>query len=158
MKNVYLFIGLALFTFACGTKKLKGDGEGQVIVEKKASVMKLAVLGFSKIVADSLQKSTVLSATISGNVMTVKVQYPGGCADHRFELEGSTIIAKSLPAIRPVRLISIGVNDKCKALITKTLQFDISNLAYQKVSGSEIMLQIDGITEKVKYTYVLEKE
>ncbi len=68
-------------------------------------------------------------------------------------LVGSEMISKSLPPIRAVKLIHNAREDKCKALIMKTLTFDISNLAYKQEVGSEIFLKLDGVADNLKYTF-----
>lgn len=95
----------------------------------------------------------IQSAKIEGNNLILEVSYGGGCEEHDFSLVGSQMISKSLPPIRSVKLIHDAHGDKCKALIMKTLTFDISNMAYKQEKGSEIMLKIDGLKENLKYTF-----
>lgn len=67
-----------------------------------------AILGYSKLESDSLQPVKIRTATISGNLMTIDISYSGGCEKHSFLLEGSSTIAKSMPAVRGIRLIHQG--------------------------------------------------
>ena len=140
-----LFTGIL---FGCANKAIKGNGDGQTI--KKAPMNLKATLGKSKETSDPL---TIQKATVKGNNLILEVSYSGGCKDHAFELSGNEMISKSLPPIRSVRLIHKSNGDGCEALLTQTLHFDISELAYKKEAGSEIMLNIEGVDGNVRYTF-----
>lgn len=152
MKTIFSLILLAGL-FACGASKIKGDGSGQTIETKKMQKGEPAILGYSKIEADSLLPLTIDSAYISGNNLMVTVKYGGGCEKHDFRLEGQTAISKSLPPIRSIRVVHTGKKDMCKALIIKNLQFDLTELAYTKEEGSQIKLSLEGYKEQLMYTY-----
>ena len=132
---------------------MKGNGEGQTIESKKMEKLQPAVLAARRAPSDTLQSTTIDTAYIDGNTMWIKVSYSGGCEEHHFDLEGNTSISKSLPPIRTVALIHSGKKDNCKAMIIKTLQFDISELAYQKEEGSQIKLILEGYKPQLMYTY-----
>jgi hypothetical protein len=51
-------------------------------------------------------------------------------------------------------LLRKGSVDNCKALIKRELKFDISELAYKKEAGNEIMLTIDGYEGKLSYKFM----
>ena len=154
MKFAFILLSIT-FLFSCGTsKKVKGDGEGQTIKMKSTSEIKPAVLGFTKEINDQLQPVKIESASIEGNTLTLTISYSGGCVDNTFEFQGSTSISKSLPAIRPCLLLRKGSVDNCKALIKRELKFDISELAYKKEAGNEIMLTIDGYEGKLSYKFM----
>jgi len=146
-----LFISLSILLFAgCGTKKISGDGTGQTIEMKAAKNLK-ATTGKVPV---STSPVTITSARIEGNTMIIGVSYPGGCGEHDFSLIGSESIAKSLPPIRSVNLVhTTETPDNCKAMIMKTLEFDISDLAYKQEKGSEIILTLDGWDGKLGYIY-----
>jgi len=101
----------------------------------------------------SIDPIKIDSVQIVGNKMLISVSYAGGCGNHNFKLIGSQQIAKSMPAIRAVKLFHTIDNDNCKKMITRVLHFDISELAYKKENGSEIYLALDGYKEKLKYTF-----
>lgn len=154
MKFAYILFSLSIL-FSCGTsKKVKGDGEGQTITVKPNSEIKPAVLGYSKEISDQVQPVKIEKASIDGNTLTISISYSGGCVDNIFEFQGSTSISKSLPAIRPCMLLRKGSVDNCKALIKRELKFDISELAYKKEAGNEIMLTIDGYEGKLSYKFM----
>ena len=153
MKSILGITGIALLV-ACGTTKIKGDGEGQVIESKKPEKEVKAGIGYSFVPKDSVQNTSIDTVFIVGNTLTMKVHYGGGCEDHFFALEGSASISKSLPPIRNIRLSHKSKQDVCKAIVYKTLRYDISEFAYQKEAGSEIFLTLEGYNERLKYTYV----
>ena len=148
MKTV-LFSLTLLAAFACGTKKITGDGSGQTI-EQKPDKNLTAVIGKAEM---STHKTTITHAEIKGNKLLISVSYSGGCKEHTFKLVGSESIAKSMPPIRSVQLVHTCEEDLCKAMIMKDLEFDIRNLAYKQEAGSEIFLKLDGWDEQLKYTF-----
>ena len=95
----------------------------------------------------------ILDAKISGNIITLKIGYSGGCKNHEFSIIGSQMISKSLPPIRNIQLIHNSNDDNCKSYITQNLEYDISNLAYKKVNGSVIILKLNGWKDRIVYTY-----
>lgn len=138
-----------LLLSGCGTKKIAGDGTGQTI-EMKPDRKGIATLGKSQV---STNKTMLSNVEIAGNKLIVTVSYSGGCKEHQFDLVGDEAISKSLPPQRSIRIVHTGEPDLCKAMLIKTLEFDISNLAYKKEKGSEIMLNLEGWDTPLKYVY-----
>jgi len=159
VKDMKAILGITVLAFlaACGTTKIKGDGEGQVIESKKEEKEVKAKIGYSFVPKDSVQSTSIDTVFIEGNTLTLKVHYGGGCEEHFFALEGSASISKSLPPIRNIRLSHQSKLDVCKAIVYKTLRYDISEYAYKKEAGSEIFLTLEGYNERLKYTYVAQK-
>lgn len=147
MKSFFILLSVGLF-FSCATKKIAGDGSGQTLKTKPMSA--IAIFGDFP---EKNDQTNIQSAKIKGNNLILEVSYGGGCEEHDFSLVGSQMISKSLPPIRAIKLVHDAHEDKCKAIIMKTLTFDISNLAYKQEKGSEIMLKIDGVKENLKYTF-----
>jgi hypothetical protein len=148
MKMLLFSAGFLLLLSGCGTKKISGDGSGQVIQMKADKGT--AKLGKAEM---DTQPVKITGATIEDNTLVVSVSYSGGCQDHHFDLVGDEAISKSLPPQRSIRLVHSGERDRCKALILKTLEFDIKDLAYQQESGSEIVLRLEGWDTDLKYVY-----
>jgi hypothetical protein len=96
---------------------------------------------------------TITGVALTGNNLTLVVQYSGGCAAHGFQLVGSEYLSKSLPPIRQVALIHESNGDMCKMLKTDTLCFDIRDLAYKQESASEVILTLQGWIESVNYVF-----
>lgn len=146
-KTIFGVLALGLL-ISCGTKKIVGDGDGQNL--KKKTMSAKAQVGRA---TDNYDPMTITGSSISGNTLTMEVTYSGGCAEHDFKLVGSEMISKSLPPIRAVRLVHNANGDNCRAVVTEILKFDITDLAYQQKKGSQIMLNIEGVAEPLKYTY-----
>jgi len=148
MKTVLFSLSICLL-FGCGTRKISGDGTGQTI-EMKAAKKTSASLGKSQV---STNTTVIRDVRIDGNALSIDVSYSGGCEDHFFELVGNEAISKSLPPLRSVRLVHTGTQDLCKAMILKTLEFDLSALAYKQEAGSEIILNLEGWDQQIRYVF-----
>ena len=98
-------------------------------------------------------KVDIVDVKVSGNIMTLKVGYAGGCKNHEFSIIGSQMISKSLPPIRNIQLVHNSNDDNCKNYVTQTLSVDIRNFAYKKVIGSNIILKLNGWKDQIIYTY-----
>ncbi len=159
MKNLYLLIGICLM-LSCKTKQNVGSEKVETeistdqtgITNKEYPDMNIkAEIGDTKIESSSVQ---ILKSSIDGNLLTLKIGYSGGCAEHSFEFFGSEMIAKSLPPIRNVRLIHYANGETCRIYIERKLVIDLRELAYEKKSGSQIKLNISGQKDQqILYTY-----
>ena len=159
MKNLYLLIGICLM-LSCKTKQNVGSEkvETEISIDQKGITNKeypdmnvKAEIGDTKIESSSVQ---ILKSSIDGNLLTLKIGYSGGCAEHSFEFIGSEMIAKSLPPIRNVRLIHYANGETCRIYIERKLVIDLRELAYEKKSGSQIKLNISGQKDQqILYTY-----
>jgi hypothetical protein len=109
-----------------------------------------AQLGNVTVKSDPL---TIKSASLDGNILSVEVEYSGGCQKHWIELMGSFAVMKSLPPKRTIKLIHGANDDTCRELITESLQFDISLFAMDQKSGSEIILVLDDYKGEISYVY-----
>jgi hypothetical protein len=82
----------------------------------------------------------------------MEVQYGGGCELHTFELISNGAYMKSLPMKLNVWLTHNSRNDRCRAMLTNTITFDISSL--KPKSGTELHLIINGNADnKLIYKY-----
>lgn len=146
--KLFPFILVVSVLLSCGTSKNKATGKNQVGKTEPVSIT--ATLGRTKVDSDPF---TIEKSSISGNILTLEVSYSGGCAQHEFKMEGNEFISKSLPPIRSIRLIHHANGDACEARINQVLKINITELAYKKESGSEIMLKLEGVEESIKYTF-----
>jgi hypothetical protein len=107
-------------------------------------------------IGDLMQESapiTVNAVTLEGNILSLDVEYSGGCKDHTYELIGSKAIMKSLPAKRAIKLVHKANDDTCRELISETIKFDIRALSMTETTGSEIVLLLDGYKQSISYVY-----
>ena len=68
------------------------------------------------------------SLGINGDVLSIFVNYGGGCKEHVFELYSDGTVAKSLPPIATLYLKHINNGDACRKLVMRELKFDISEI------------------------------
>ncbi len=94
----------------------------KIIIDKMLDVQKL---GGSATKIDSLG--------INGNILSIFVNYGGGCKEHIFELYFDGTYAKSIPSMAFLYLKHINNNDACRKLVMRELKFDISAI---KLKGS----------------------
>ena len=151
--TLYLFLTLNLFS--CVAKKhsqTSWNSENTEINSKSDQKEQYpqAELGLFSKTNDSYNLE---DAKIEGNYLIFKVSYSGGCEQHDFRLIGSEMLSKSLPPIRAIQLVHNNKGDKCKSIVSKTLKFSITNLAYKKEAGSKIKLQLENYTNQLEYTY-----
>ena len=151
MKRIFYTLIVSSILMSCTTTKPITDqaNEGKIEVNDNAKdVIKLtASIG----TASESDFIVIKSASISGDIMLVTVEYSGGCEDHSFEMIGEMAIMKSLPPKRTVTLVHNANGDSCRELITKTLEIDISALAADENSGSEIILLLGGHETELSY-------
>lgn len=145
MKMAMLIAAGALF-FSCSNMKNKNTQVKQENGGEKVA----ATLG--DVTQDS-DPVTITSATVDGNTLKIDISYSGGCKEHMFDLVGSFAIMKSLPAQRSIKLLHNSKDDTCREFIEQTVEFDISELAYKKEAGSEIILLLNGYREPITYKY-----
>jgi hypothetical protein len=151
MKTFFLIIS-SFFFLGCATTKKMNEKNNNPVSQKDTPIeIKNAVLGDNK--QPSLQ-TTINDVKLTDNVLKLTISYTGGCTKHSFELVGSEQISKSLPPIRSINLIHKSEEmESCKQLMYDTLYFNLSNLAYQKVDGSTIKLNLSDWKEQILYTF-----
>ena len=93
------------------------------------------------------------TAFIDGHILNVIVNYSGGCEKHWFEIVGSFALLKTNPPKRSIKIIHESNGDLCDEVLSKDLQFDVSEFAYQKETGKEVLLMLDGYDHHISYVY-----
>ena len=157
MKSLIIFIGICVL-FACKTKQnsevessvnTTPVSESEITNREYPSLNIVAVIGDLSVESKNVQ---ILKSKIEGNNLILKVGYSGGCSTHEFEFIGSSMISKSLPPIRSVKLIH-RTDDTCREYIERQLVVDLKELAYKKEAGSQIKLNIGANEGQLVYTY-----
>ena len=151
----YAFIGL--LALSCGTKK--NANQEEVSTDKNETMP--TTMDIVKVTAeiDNMEKDyisdpiTIDAVEIRMNIMYIDVTYSGGCEKHDFRVIGSSMIAKSMPPIRSVKLVHKANGDTCREIKKVKLEVYIDDLAYQKEAGSEIFLNVAHWKERLLYTY-----
>ncbi|GEM_PF-609187 len=80
--------------------------------------------------AKSTDNFTLLESNLHGDILTLLVQYGGGCETHAWALKTNGAYAKSLPPQITLNLEHNANGDMCRALLTDTLEFDLSAIKY----------------------------
>ncbi len=70
------------------------------------------------------------SMKVKGDILSLFVNYSGGCKTHSFELFSDGAYAKSLPPQISICLKHNSNEDACRQLISQELKFNISKLKY----------------------------
>lgn len=146
----FIFISALLIVASCSVSN-NDVIENVTINEKKVNTRNMvAILGETKIQS---KEFTIKNAVVNGNILEIEVSYYGSCQAHDFICTGSTMISKSFPPIRSVKLVHYGKEDTCKEQVVEVLKIDIIALAYKPEDGSQIKLNLEGWTEQLMYTY-----
>ncbi len=147
------FIAICLTVLVVGcksTKDVSSENSPKDTNHKNENVIIVASIGRIDQASDPISISDVRAI---GNKLLIDVSFGGGCEDHQFNLIGSPTISKSLPPIRLIQLVHVANGDKCKMNVTKTIEIDISELAYKKENGNKILLSLSGWNQQIEYTY-----
>ncbi len=131
MKNLMLFVLLPFLIIGCNKSGVKAICDQIGIVDSEQ---------YRDAPRDDFD---FVSAEIKGDCLEVTVQYGGGCGDATFLLIGEEKLNQSLPPQRPI-VISLDDQDYCKALVTKTISFDLTNL--REENYDEVQLILDGLS------------
>ena len=123
--------------------------ESEITNREYPSLNIVAVIGDLPVESKNVQ---ILKSKIEDNNLILKIGYSGGCSTHEFEFIGSSMISKSLPPIRSVKLIH-RTDDTCREYIERQLVVDLKELAYKKEAGSQIKLNIGANEGQLVYTY-----
>lgn len=153
--KLFLLIGLFLVLVSCKTSNNSGKKTKDITVDvvHKSNENEKLVAQIAQLDNENSDAVNIESQRIEANTLYLEVSYGGGCKDHQFLLIGSTDLLKTLPPSRKIRLIHHANKDNCEAFIRKTLEIDISPLALKKEKGSVISLQIEGMSEPIRYEY-----
>ena len=71
---------------------------------------------------------TFVAHRVEGDTLALEVQYGGGCREHRFALLIDPAFMESHPVQVSARLAHDADGDLCRALLTRTLRYDLTPL------------------------------
>jgi hypothetical protein len=110
-----------------------------------------------------MDRADILGAELAGDLLRIQVQHAGGCASHDFALLHTGVFVETLPVQTYLQLAHDAHGDVCRALITRTLTFDLSPLkqAYLNAYGGPGTIVIhlrapgggDSRAEPVRYVF-----
>lgn len=93
------------------------------------------------------------STAVVTDTLLVYVNYCGGCKEHDFFLFGSTAWGESDPPVMWMVIIHDGHWDMCKALIHKTLRFDLSPIRDWQGGSGTVKVSVKDAPDYVLYHY-----
>jgi hypothetical protein len=127
LRCVTTVILFAILAAACGSPTLTPSGGGLVLAE-------LSMPGETTSRRDPVQ---LRAARITGDRLEVDVTYGGGCREHRFALTHDGTFAESYPVQTGLTLFHDADGDACRALLNRTLEFNLAPLraAYRAAYG-----------------------
>lgn len=141
------FIVISMFSVACHKKATKQTDETTPKEEAKTAQEVKVDPAADMAATGSAYKLDSIS--LKGDVLSVYVNYSGGCKDHSFELVSNGMYAKSLPPQLSLCLKHTGNDDMCKKLVMQELKFDISKVRYK--TGSSVTIKVG--EQSVAYNY-----
>lgn len=156
MKALFFATSLILLSSCAAHKNTTEAGTDVQIESTQTTPTTMKIVKVTAEIGDFNMESapiTIENAEIRGNLLYLDVTYGGGCEEHYFRLIGSEMIAKSMPPIRGIKLVHDNNSDNCKKLEKVKLEINIETLAYKQEAGSEIYLNIEGVSDKLLYKY-----
>ena len=93
----------------------------------------------------------LIEAEVTGDTLTVTVQYSGGSAEHEFTLESKGAATKSLPRQQMLALQHDAHGDLARALITEERLFSLT--AWQDPRNTVVHIRLEGWEEVLVYRY-----
>lgn len=151
MKHLFILLAISVFSVSCANKKATGKESDPTPQAQKSMESHPKVQVVQGVTLEEGDAFSLQSAGVEGDVMTFVVSYSGGCEDHEFELLNNGMIMKSMPPQSNLVLKHNGNGDKCRALITDTLHFDLSPL--QGLANGTLILHINQSKDKFTYTF-----
>lgn len=134
-KTIFTFIlFLVVLISACHRKtRNQCTHKTNTIVANKdaSSEIKNIVIDPNTNMIDTGTAYTIDSAKVNNDILSLFVNYSGGCKTHLFELYSNGAYGKSLPPQVSVCLKHVGNEDGCRQLISQELKFNISKLKYK---------------------------
>jgi hypothetical protein len=157
--TLILLVLILGFSNSCGNRKKKKMEKNQVEnlnlhKTDNGTIVNVSLVDITeKIPSDPF---TLIDVHIDDmNMMHLTVEYSGGCEPHEFQIIGSKSILKSMPPQRPIMIVHKANGDACRQIVREQILVNISDFAYTKETGSEIILLLDG--QRISYIYQAEE-
>lgn len=152
VKHTLVILLATILFFACHKRSInKSQATATEKSEKNTDFpVKNAIVDAETDMADKGALYTVDSIKINEDVLSVFVNYSGGCESHSFELYSNGMYAKSMPPQLSLCLKHTSNNDNCRELILKELKFNVANLKYAGKSTVVLKLADKKTTYLVK--------
>lgn len=94
----------------------------------------------------------ILDEKVNGDTLVLTVEYGGGCEKHIFSMFTDLVWLKSFPPKVHLWLEHESNDDRCRALVRKTLYIDLSNVRYE--NSPSVFLILNGMDDRaISYSY-----
>lgn len=141
--TIIILLSVTLF-LACHKKEIASSKTAVPVITPSAntsSEIKSVIVDSNLDIAAIGGASTIIdSLAIKADVLSIFVNYSGGCKDHGFDLYSNGMYAKSLPPKLTLFLKHTDNDDGCRSLISQELKFNISAVKYT----SSLSLKVGG--------------
>jgi hypothetical protein len=142
-----LFVLLSMVGIGLLSCKNNGQNTGQPTAAKKEAPVSKA----KEIIIENREpikpNFRLLEMTNESDILTIVVQYSGGCEEHDFNAYFSGGWAKSLPPQAAITLEHLNPkNDACRSMVKDTFQFNMKPLQY--AGGNEVVVKWSSNPEK----------
>ncbi len=138
LKNISFFVVFSIFIFACKSNKYSSNSNNQkgipVIIDSSFSV------------DNKNMRMNILNIQLNKDVLTLEINYSGGCKEHNFNLYSNGKIENNTLQLF---LVDMQNEDFCKMLLTDTLYFNLSNL--KTISKNKLNLTINRNEQIIQY-------
>ena len=154
VRNFLLIVFAIVLFFACHKKS---SNKSQVIAKEAVksepkidSTIKNAIIDTQIDMATTGAFYKIDSIKINEDILSVFVNYSGGCKTHSFDLYSNGMYAKSMPPQLSLCLKHNNNGDNCRGLLLQELKFNVSNLKYAGKSTVVLKLADKKVTYLVK--------
>ena len=132
-KHHLIIIGIAITSFISCQKKIAKNSDSTT----KTNTIKNVIIDTQTDISNTGANYAIDSLKINGDVLSVFVNYSGGCKTHSFDLVSNGMYAKSLPPQLTLCLRHTANDDNCRKLVMEELKF---NIAKAQSPGSKKLL------------------
>jgi hypothetical protein len=144
--SLFLLFGAVLIGFpACHSAQKTGMSTTKDISLQEVCIDQACDVNTS---GDAFKTDT---AFVEKDMLTLRVNYGGGCKDHSFDLVSNGQFTKSIPPQVSLVLKHQANGDQCKNLVYRDLHFNISKLRYPGPNRKSVILHLGTFTLTYNY-------
>lgn len=148
----FIAFSILLVSSSCGRKKAMANADEQTAeVKIPDPEVEDIIIDEGFVPPRENGRFTVEGMKMVDNLLHLKVSYSGGCEEHIFNLYTDKRYMKSYPPKLNLFLEHIDNNDKCRAMITKELVFDVTGIEYP--GTNELVLRFNNTKETLQFKY-----
>lgn len=153
--TIIILLSVTLF-LACHKKETSKTNTNSTATSKSTSenkntapIIKDAIVDPETDLMNTGAAYNIDSTKINGDILSLFINYSGGCNEHSFELYSNGMYAKSLPPQLSICLRHTNNDDACRELISQELKFNITKLRYP---GKNTVILKLGDKQRITYT------